>query len=84
MDFLFCDNCGKKSGYKRAFGWGTFFAVIVTCGFWLLALPFYPRRCISCGNDSYWTENKLTDGERNFTDQWLKSKGEEIRKVRNL
>ncbi len=50
MRFLYCDNCGRKSGYKRQFGWGTFFAVICTLGFWLLFLPFYPVRCQTCGN----------------------------------
>ena len=38
MRYLFCDNCGKKSGYKRQFGWGTFFAVILTLGSWV---PYY-------------------------------------------
>jgi len=50
MRYLFCDNCQKNSGYKRAFGWGTFFAVILTAGFWFLVMPFYPLRCMNCGN----------------------------------
>lgn len=53
MRYLYCDNCGRKSGYKRQFGWGTFFAVVVTMGFWILALPFYPLRCMNCGNKFY-------------------------------
>lgn len=50
MTFEQCDNCGKPTGHKRAFGWGTFFAVVLTAGFWLLTLPFYPSRCIMCGS----------------------------------
>ena len=45
-----CTNCGKQTGHKRALGWGTFFAVILTGGLWLFAIPFYPSRCIVCGN----------------------------------
>jgi hypothetical protein len=37
-------------GHKRALGWGTFFAVILTGGLWLLTLLFYPSRCIVCGS----------------------------------
>ncbi len=46
---IFCPNCNKLTGYKRALGFGTFFAVLLTAGLWLLALPFYPKRCITCG-----------------------------------
>jgi hypothetical protein len=28
------------------------FAVILTSGFWLLALPFYPRTCATCGREA--------------------------------
>jgi hypothetical protein len=50
MTFEQCDNCGKPTGHRRAFGWGTFFAVVLTAGLWLLTLPFYPSRCIVCGS----------------------------------
>jgi len=49
MEMIFCPNCNKLTGYKRVIGFGTFFAVLLTAGFWLLALPFYPKRCITCG-----------------------------------
>lgn len=49
MTFEQCDNCGKRTGHKRALGWGTFFMVLLTFGFWLLAIPLYPVRCIACG-----------------------------------
>jgi hypothetical protein len=46
---IHCPNCDRMTGYKRALGWGTFFAVIITFGFWIFAIPFYPKRCIRCG-----------------------------------
>ena len=49
MEMIFCPNCGKRSGFKRALGFGTFFMVLITFGLWLLMLPFYPVRCINCG-----------------------------------
>ena len=49
MEIVFCPNCKKPMGYKRAFGFGTLFAVVLTCGIWLLFLVFYPKRCIGCG-----------------------------------
>ncbi len=49
MEMISCPNCNKLTGYKRALGFGTFFAVALTLGLWLLFLPFYPKRCIGCG-----------------------------------
>jgi hypothetical protein len=49
MKFSHCTNCEKDTGHKRALGWGTFFAVILTAGGWFFVIPFYPIRCIACG-----------------------------------
>jgi osmotically-inducible protein OsmY len=49
MQMLLCPNCGKLTGFKRALGFGTFFMVLLTAGLWLLVIPFYPARCITCG-----------------------------------
>ncbi len=49
MEMIFCPNCNKLTGYKRVIGFGTFFAVLLTAGVWFLAIPFYPKRCITCG-----------------------------------
>lgn len=49
MQMLQCPNCGKLTGFKRALGFGTVFMVVLTCGLWLLVIPFYPARCINCG-----------------------------------
>jgi hypothetical protein len=49
MKFQDCRNCGTKTGFKRSLGFGTFIGLLLTGGFLLLALPFYPIRCIKCG-----------------------------------
>ena len=49
MQMIHCPNCGKLTGFKRSLGFGTFFMVVLTGGLWLLAIPFYPTRCITCG-----------------------------------
>ena len=49
MEMLYCKNCEQVVGHKRSLGIGTFFAVLVTGGLWLLAIPSYPLRCIVCG-----------------------------------
>ena len=49
MQMIQCPNCGKLTGFKRDLGFGTFFMVLLTCGLWLLVIPFYPARCITCG-----------------------------------
>lgn len=49
MLFTYCPNCKETRGFKRAIGIGTVIAIILTGGLWLLAIPFYPKRCIVCG-----------------------------------
>lgn len=49
MEMIHCSNCDKITGFKRALGFGTFFAVLITAGVWIFVLPFYPKRCIVCG-----------------------------------
>jgi hypothetical protein len=50
MQNLYCANCQKVTGFKRSLGFGTFFAVLITGGLWLLTIPCYPLRCVSCGS----------------------------------
>ena len=49
MISAFCPSCNRVTGHKRALGWGTFFAAGLTAGVWLLAIPFYQKRCMICG-----------------------------------
>jgi hypothetical protein len=51
MKMLQCPTCAKITGFKRNLGFGTFIMIILTCGFWILAIPLYPIRCIACGSD---------------------------------
>ena len=48
MQMIQCPNCARLTGFKRALGFGTFFMVLLTAGLWLLVIPFYPARCITC------------------------------------
>ncbi len=50
MKNTYCSSCQRVIGHKRALGWGTFFAVVLTGGIWLLTIPFYQKRCVICGN----------------------------------
>jgi hypothetical protein len=52
VKYLYCPNCGKMTGHKRALGWGTFFGALATFGASVNAIPFYPKRCIVCGRKS--------------------------------
>ena len=52
MRMEFCTNCGKRRGFKRAFGLGTVVMVVLTLSLWILAMPFYPARCINCGTSA--------------------------------
>jgi len=38
--------------FKRQLGFGTFFEVIITGGLWLLAIPFYPKRGTTSGEQA--------------------------------
>ena len=66
METAHCESCGRATGHKRALGWGTFFAVFVTLGFWLLALPFYPKRCVVCGTQASGVTQQASIGSDGF------------------
>ncbi len=69
MEMIYCPNCGKPSGFKRALGFGTLFMVFITFGLWLLTIPLYPARCIHCGltRGSAFLENLRTNPRRAIT-----------------
>lgn len=52
MEMLYCQNCKKTTAHKRSLGFGTLLAVLITGGIWLIAILFYPQRCIACGSDA--------------------------------
>lgn len=49
MEMFKCANCEENRGVKRNIGIGTLIAAILTMGWSLLLIPFYPKRCIICG-----------------------------------
>jgi hypothetical protein len=49
----YCPRCGRQTAHRRRIGRGTCAAVILTCGLWLLAIPFYAVRCVGCGRE-FW------------------------------
>jgi hypothetical protein len=71
MKMAYCQNCGKNTGHKRVLGLGTFFAVILTGGLWLLAIPGYPERCCVCGVSK---EEVLEHQELDYTPSSLERK----------
>jgi hypothetical protein len=49
-----CESCKRETGHRRAFSIATLIAVLLTGGLWVLALPFYPIRCVVCGAPTKW------------------------------
>ena len=69
MEMIYCPNCAKPTGFKRALGFGTLFMVLITLGLWLLVIPLYPARCITCGlmrSTAFW-ENLRTNPRKALT-----------------
>ena len=55
MASKYCTHCEKETPHKYITGWGTLFAVLLTAGWWLLAISiYYRRRCVECGNRLEW------------------------------
>jgi hypothetical protein len=52
MEMLYCKNCKKTTGHKRAIGMGTLLGGVATLGVSLTTVPFYPLRCVVCGCES--------------------------------
>ena len=45
---MYCALCGRPVEAKRHIGLGTIALAVVTGGVWLLAIPFYQKRCSIC------------------------------------
>jgi hypothetical protein len=48
-----CNLCERPVMPKRNIGIGTFILVFCTGGFWLLAIPFYRKRCPICKGSAF-------------------------------
>jgi hypothetical protein len=44
-----CNGCKRVTGHKRSIGIGTLIIALLTFGFSLFTIPFYPKRCVICG-----------------------------------
>lgn len=53
MEIRYCPNCKQNTAYKRHFGVGTAILILITSCVWLLALPFYKKRCKICGCEQF-------------------------------
>ena len=47
----YCETCDKETVWKREFGFGFWFGVLVTGGLWLITIPLKPLRCTECGTE---------------------------------
>ena len=50
MNKVFCNNCEKEVLPVRPMGLGTLLMILLTCGFWIICIPFYSLRCGTCKN----------------------------------
>jgi hypothetical protein len=48
MATMYCALCSRPVEAKRQIGAGTIILAVVTGGIWLLAIPFYSKRCCIC------------------------------------
>lgn len=53
MDIRFCPNCKQNTCYQRHIGFGTILLIIITSGAWILAIPFYKKKCKICGCEQF-------------------------------
>ena len=59
MATKYCVNCDRVVEAKRQIGVGTLILAIITAGFWLLAIPFYSKRCPMCKGTSFGTRPSI-------------------------
>lgn len=48
MATMYCALCNRAVEAKRQIGAGTVILAVITGGAWLIALPFYRKRCCIC------------------------------------
>lgn len=50
---VYCSLCERPVEARRKIGIGTLIVVVLTSGLWVLAIPFYRKRCPVCGGRSF-------------------------------
>jgi len=53
MATKYCVNCDRVVEAKRVIGAGTIILAVCTSGLWLLAIPFYSKRCPMCKSTNF-------------------------------
>ena len=48
MATMYCALCNRPVEANRRIGAGTVVLAVITGGLWVLAIPFYPKRCAIC------------------------------------
>ena len=61
MTIKFCALCERNIDPKRKIGVGSLILIIITAGFWILALPFYNKRCPICNGSGSTLHKKRID-----------------------
>jgi hypothetical protein len=52
MAAMYCRLCRRPVEARRHIGLGTVILAVCTGGLWLVAIPFYSKRCFICGSAS--------------------------------
>jgi len=60
----YCISCKRNVDTRRKIGIGTFIMVIITGFFWLLAIPFYSKRCPICEGTNFKSVSSAEKAEK--------------------
>lgn len=53
MSIKHCKYCDRQVDFRRKIGFGTIIMILLTGFIWILAIPFYRKRCKICGSTEY-------------------------------
>ena len=62
MSTMYCNLCKRPVEAKRNIGIGSLILIVLTFGVWLLAIPFYSKRCAICKSDSLSDSSHTAEG----------------------
>lgn len=57
----YCQHCKRMVDFKRRIGFGSIVMIILTGFFWLLAIPFYRKRCKICASTDYLNKRPIEE-----------------------
>lgn len=77
MATMYCALCGRPVEAKRQIGAGTIILAVVTGGLWLVAIPFYQKRCSICRSAAVsWTPPAATGRISAVEERLTRTEGE--------